>query len=364
MFDLEIYEIVFIAFFAIAFVFGFFAQQKQFCFSGSLKDYIQIKSTKRAASVVMAMIVAIISTQIFASIFEIDLSSSSYFKSNINYFAIIIGGALFGAGMMIADGCSSRSIVKFSQGDANALVTLLFIAIFAFASTKGILFGVVNGFINNQFMIDISSNLSNFTLNIYFVLAILVLLLAYFVKKVKRVFSLYDGVIIGFLVGLSWFISGYIGAESIEKEIQVQALSYVYPSAKTLEFFTFFEITELSIGVCIVLGAIFGAYFSTFFNKKYSFGCTSKMNFNKLKYNMIGGSMMGIGGIMAIGCTVGQGLSGVSTLVFSSFLAIISIGVSGFITGKILYKKDKLPMCFLFEWEDDDKKQKPLDYEI
>ena len=88
------------------------------------------------------------------------------------------------------------------------------------------------------------------------------------------------------------------------------------------------------------------------------------MNFNKLKYNMIGGSMMGTGGIMAIGCTVGQGLSGISTLVFSSFLAIISIGVSGFITGKILHKKDKLPMCFLFEWEDDDKKQKPLDYEI
>ena len=342
MFDLEIYEIVFIAFFAIAFVFGFFAQQKQFCFSGSLKDYIQIKSTKRAASVVMAMIVAIISTQIFASIFDIDLSSSSYFKSNINYFAIIIGGALFGAGMMIADGCSSRSIVKFSQGDANALVTLLFIAIFAFASTKGVLFGVVNGFINNQFMIDISSNLSNFTLNIYFVLAILVLLLAYFVKKVKRVFSLYDGVIIGFLVGLSWFISGYIGAESIEKEIQVQALSYVYPSAKTLEFFTFFEITELSIGVCIVLGAIFGAYFSTFFNKKYSFGCTSKMNFNKLKYNMIGGALMGTGGIMAIGCTVGQGLTGLSTLAFSSALAIISIFISAVITGNILNKYNKL----------------------
>ncbi|GAB1465790.1 hypothetical protein MASR2M54_12900 [Aliarcobacter cryaerophilus] len=65
--------------------------------------------------------------------------------------------------------------------------------------------------------------------------------MAYFVKKVKRVFSLYDGVIIGFLVGLSWFISGYIGAESIEKEIQVQALSYVFPSAKTLEFFTFLK---------------------------------------------------------------------------------------------------------------------------
>ncbi|AXK48681.1 hypothetical protein CRU87_05885 [Aliarcobacter trophiarum LMG 25534] len=363
MFDLEVYEIVFIAFFAIAFIFGFFAQQKQFCFSGSIKDYIQIKSTRRAASVIMAMIVAIISTQLFAYIYDINLSSSSYFKSNINYFAIVFGGALFGAGMMIADGCSSRSIVKFAQGDANALVTLIFIAIFAFASTKGILFSLVNGFINNQFMIDISNYLSNFTLNIYFVLAILILILGYFTKKVKRVFTLYDGFIIGLLIGFAWFISGYIGAESFEKSVQVQALSFVFPSAKTLEFFTFFEITELSIGVCIVLGAVLGAYLSTLFNKKYSFGCTSKINFNKLKYNMIGGSMMGIGGIMAIGCTVGQGLSGISTLLFSSFLAIISIGISGFITGKILHKRDKLPMCFLFEWEDNTK-QKPLDYEI
>ena len=72
---------------------------------------------------------------------------------------------------------------------------------------------------------------------------------------------------------------------------------------------------------------------------------------------------MGTGGILAIGCTVGQGLSGLSTLAFSSALAIISIFISGLITAKILNKYDKLPMCFIFEW-DDEKKNKPIDFQI
>jgi uncharacterized membrane protein YedE/YeeE len=83
---------------------------------------------------------------------------------------------------------------------------------------------------------------------------------------------------------------------------------------------------------------------------------------------MIGGALMGTGGIMAIGCTVGQGLSGLSTLAFSSGLAIISIFISGVITARILNKYEKLPMCFIFEWDDNTQKKsdknKPLDFQI
>src|SRR5574344_694549 len=324
MFELETYSLVNILGLALGIIFGFIAQKNQFCFSGSIKDFLQIKSTKRAASVIMAMIVAVISTQIISNYFEIDLTQSAYFKKDINYFAIIVGGALFGAGMMIADGCSSRSIVKFAQGDSNALITLIFIAIFAYATTKGVLFEIINPFINNPTLIEISKTIDNFQLNIYVVLAVLFVLLYTFTKKVKRVFSLYDGVIVGLLIGAAWFVTGYIGSESMEKEIQVQAISFVYPSAKTLELFTYYQVNEFSFGVCLV-----------------------------------------IGGIMAIGCTVGQGLSGLSTLVFSSFLAIISIFVSGYFTGKYLLKKDKLAMCFIFEWEDENKKKsKQIDFQI
>ena len=363
MFELEIYEIVNILGLFIGIAFGVIAQKNQFCFSGSIKDYILTKSTKRGASVIMAMIIAIISTTLMASYFQIDLTQSSYFKSNINYLAVIAGGLLFGTGMMIADGCSSRSLVKYGQGDSNALITLIFIAIFAYATTKGILFGILNPFINNPFLIEISSKIENFQMNIFVALAILITILLYLIKKVKRVFSLFDGVLIGLLVSISWFVTGYIGQESMEREIALAGISFVYPSAKTLELFTYYEVNELSFGVSMVCGVLAGTFIMSYFNKKYSFGCTSAQNINKVKYNMIGGALMGTGGILAIGCTVGQGLTGLSTLAFSSALAIISIFISAVITGKILNKYNKLPMCFIFEWEDE-KKNKPIDFQI
>ena len=363
MFDLEIYEIVNILGLFIGIAFGVIAQKNQFCFSGSIKDYILTKSTKRGASVIMAMIIAIISTTLMASYFQIDLTQSSYFKSNINYLALIAGGLLFGMGMMIADGCSSRSLVKYAQGDSNALITLIFIAIFAYATTKGLLFGILNPFINNPFLIEISSKIENFQMNIFVVLAILLTILLYLVKKAKRVFSLFDGVLVGLLVSIAWFVTGYIGQDSMEREIALAGISFVYPSAKTLELFTYYEVNELSFGVSMVCGVLAGTFIMSFFNKRYSFGCTSAQNINKVKYNMIGGALMGTGGILAIGCTVGQGLTGLSTLAFSSALAIISIFISAVITGKILNKYNKLPMCFIFEWEDE-KKNKPIDFQI
>ena len=363
MFDLEIYEIVNILGLLIGIAFGVIAQKNKFCFSGSIKDYILTKSTKRGASVIMAIIIAIISTTLMASYFQIDLTQSSYFKSNINYLAVITGGLLFGTGMMIADGCSSRSLVKYAQGDSNALITLIFIAIFAYATTKGLLFGILNPFINNPFLIEISSKIENFQMNIFVVLAILVAILLYLIKRIKRVFSLFDGVLVGLLVSISWFVTGYIGQDSMEREIALAGISFVYPSAKTLELFTYYEVNELSFGVSMVCGVLAGTFIMSFFNKRYSFGCTSAQNINKVKYNMIGGALMGTGGILAIGCTVGQGLTGLSTLAFSSALAIISIFISAVITGKILNKYNKLPMCFIFEWEDD-KKNKPIDFQI
>ena len=363
MFDLETFEYINILGLIIGLAFGAIAQKNQFCFSGSIKDYILTKSTKRAASVIMAMIVAIISTTLIANQFEIDLTQSSYFKSNINYFAIIFGGLLFGSGMMIADGCSSRSLVKFAQGDSNALITLLFIAIFAYATTKGLLFGLLNPFITNPTLIQWSSYISNSSMNIYVVLAVLFIILILLVKKFKRIFTLIDGVLLGLLVSSAWYVTGVIGAESLEREIALSSIAFVYPIGKTLELFTYYEVNELSFPITLVCGILIGTFIMSSLNKKYSFGCTANQNINKVKYNIIGGSLMGTGGILAIGCTVGQGLSGLSTLAFASFVAILSIFISGYITAIFLNKKNKLPMCFIFEWNDDNK-NKPLDFQI
>lgn len=363
MFDLETFELINILGLFIGLAFGAIAQKNQFCFSGSIKDYILTRSTKRGASVVMAMIVGIISTTIVANSFGVDVTQTNYFKSNINYFAIIFGGLLFGSGMMIADGCSSRSLVKFAQGDSNALITVLFIGLFAYAATKGLLFGYLSEFINNPTLIKWSSVIENTQMNIYIVLAILFVILILLVKKVKRILTLLDGVLVGLLVGAAWYITGVVGADSFERDIALTSISFVYPIGKTIELFTYYEINELTFAITLVCGVLIGTFAMSSINRKYSFGCTANVNINKVKYNMIGGSLMGVGGVLAIGCTVGQGLSGLSTLAFASFVAILSIFVSGYITAILLNKRNKLPMCFIFEWNDE-KTNKPLDFQI
>lgn len=350
--DLEIYEIINILGLSIGIILGMIAQKKQFCFSGSIKDYILTKSTMRGSSVIMAMIVAIISTTLVSSYYEIDLSESNYYRENINYFTIILGGLLFGTGMMLADGCSNRHLIKFAQGDSNSLIALVFIGIFAFATAKGFLNGFLSPIINNPTLLEYSALLGNITMNIYIVVGILFAILLLLVKKVQRIFTLWDGVLVGLFVAFAWYVTGVIGEESIERIVNLEAISFVYPTAQTIDLFSNYRVNELTFSISLLLGVLIGAFLMSKMNRKYSFGCTSGQGENKAKLNMIGGALMGTGGVLSIGCTVGQGLTGMSTLAFASFVAIISIFISGTITAILLNKKDKLPMCFIFEWKE------------
>ncbi len=352
----EIFEIVNILGLILGVIFGMIAQKKQFCFSGSIKDYILTKSTIRGASVVMAMIVAIISTAFVSSYFKIEFFETPYYKENINYFVIVLGGLMFGVGMMLADGCSNRHIIKFAQGDKNSLISILFIGIFAFATVRGFLSGFFSPIINNPTLIQWSALIEEKVMNIYVVLTILVLILFVLIKKIKRVFSLWDGVLIGLLVATAWLITAVLGEESIERVVNMEGISFVYPTGKTIELFMLYQVNELTFSISLVLGVLIGAFTMSKFNKKYSFGCTAAKGENRVRNNMIGGALMGTGGVLAIGCTVGQGLTGLSTLAVGSGIAITSIFIGGVISAIYLNKKDELPMCFIFEWDDKDSK--------
>jgi uncharacterized membrane protein YedE/YeeE len=354
--EYEIYKIVNILGFVLGLMFGAVAQKCQFCFSGSIKDFMLTNSTKRGASVVVAMIVVIVATTFIAYINEIDLTATNFYKDNVNYFTIVLGGAIFGAGMIIADGCSSRHLIKFAQGDNHSLVTLIFIGIFAYVTTKGILYAPLQLVTQNETLLDLSSSIGNFTLSLWFILPLLLIILWFLIgKKLSRVLSLSDGLFVGLFISIGWYITGVIGADAMERSISLTSMTFVYPTAQTLELFTQYELYNLTFGISIILGILVGAFAMSRFNRRYSFGCTSNIKRNKLGYNMVGGAMMGVGGVLAIGCTVGQGLTGLSTLAFASFVAISSIMISGFITAIFLKRKDKLPMCFVFDWEDDCK---------
>ena len=346
---LELYQMVNIFAFLIGLIYGVVAQKTQFCFSGAIKDFILTKSTRRAASVLTAIITAIIASQVLAHTYAIDLAKSVYLQTDINYFSILLGGGLFGVGMMLADGCSSRHLIKFSQGDLHSLVTIIFIAVFGYISAKGVLALGLEPIMKNEFLLRVSAWFPNQALPIYVVVPFLIIALWKVVPRFKNLVSCIDGVLVGLLIGLAWYVTGVLGFDDFEP-LPLEALSFVYPSGKTLEYLMFFSGSTLSFSVSVVFGIVLGAFVMSFFNKKYRFGCVISQKNNKLRNGIIGGMMMGIGGIMAMGCTIGQGLSGISTLAFSSFLAITSIMVSAYFTAKYMEKRDALPRCFNFDW--------------
>ncbi len=347
--DLELYQTINIFALFIGMIYGIVAQKTQFCFSGSIKDYILNKSTRRSASVITAIITAIVSSQLLSTLYAIDFDQTIYLQTDMNYVTIILGGALFGIGMMLADGCSSRHLVKFSQGDLHSLVTLLFIAVFAYMTSKGVFSSLFAMLEQNETLISLSAFIPNRPVPVFLAIVLLLVALYRVLPKFKNIFSCVDGLMIGLLIGLSWFVTGVIGFDEFEP-LPLEALSFVYPSGKALEYLMFFSGSTLSFGITVIFGILAGGFIMSLFNKKYRFGCAAPQNDNKLKHAMIGGSLMGIGGILSLGCTIGQGLSGISTLAFVSFLAIASITASAYFTAAYMAKKNALPGCFTFDW--------------
>ena len=348
--DFEPYQVVNIFALIIGLIYGATSQKTQFCFSGSIKDYILTKSTRRLASVLTAIIIAILSSQLLSHLYHIDFHESIYLHTEVNYITIILGGVLFGSGMMLADGCSSRHLVKFSQGDMHSLITMIFIAIFAYITSKGLFAYPLSLLEKNEILISISVFIPNSTLCIYMVLPFLLFALWKLVPKFKNMFSSIDGMIVGLLVGASWFVTGVLGFDDFDP-LPLEGLSFVFPSGKTLEYLMFFSGSTLSFSITVIFGILTGGFIMSLFNKKYRFGCAAPEKSDKLKNAILGGSLMGVGGILSLGCTIGQGLTGMSTLAFTSFIAISSISISAYITAKYMAKKDALPSCFAFDWK-------------
>ena len=346
---LETYQAINILALFIGLAYGAVAQKRQFCFSGAIKDYFLTGSTRRGASLLAAMITAILSTQLLSSLYDIDLGQSIYLQSAPNYLAIIAGGVLFGIGMMLADGCSSRHLVKLSQGNLHSLITLLFIAIFAYMSAKGLFAYGFDLLEHSSALVALSELVPNSALPVYLVVPPLLIALVKITPSPRHLLKCIDGVLIGLLVGAAWVVTGLIGADPFDPVV-LESLSFVYPSGKTLEYLMYFSGATLSFGVTLIFGIIAGGFFMSLFNKKYRFGCAAGSSDQKLRHAIFGGALMGSGGILALGCTIGQGMSGLSTLAAASLLATLSIAVSACFTAAYLARREALPGCFVFEW--------------
>lgn len=341
--------------FALAFAFGAIVQRTNFCTMGGVADIVNFGEWTRMRQWLLAIAVAIAGTTLLDAVGLIDVRWSFYTSARFTPLAYIAGGLMFGFGMVLAGGCGSKSLARAGAGNLKSVVVLLVLGVVAYMTLRGGLALFRVGVLEQIGLTlgtrqDLPSLLAN-SLDARSAWHVGLGLsaaggLAWFVLRDRSFWSfdnLLAGLGIGGIIVAVWFVSGYIGyveehPQTLEQTFlrtnsrQMESLSFVAPVAWTLDYLMFASDAnkELTIGIVAVLGMLLGSTVYALATGRFRW--EGFRDTEDTANHLVGGALMGFGGVAAVGCTIGQGLSGVSTLSVGSFIALASI-VVGAISG-------------------------------
>ena len=346
---------VLIATFAITFLLGAVMQKTGFCSMGAVSDAFIMSSWDRLRQWFLAIGVAIIGFALMSYLGQIDPLKSIYTSSKLLWLSTLVGSVMFGFGMVLASGCGSKTLVRIGGGNLKSVIVFLVLGLSAYMTLKGFL-GVIrintldSVFITLSTPQDLPSILSPVLgvarTSLHLALALIVgfAFIAYALssKAFWTAENIFAGVFVGFAICAVWWISGHLGyvAEDpntleevflVTNSGRMESLSFVAPYAYSLDWLMMYSDTSkvITVGIIAVFGMISGSAFVALVTK--SFRWETFRNTEDTANHLVGASLMGFGGVAALGCTVGQGLSGISTLALGSLLAL-----PGFIFGAYL----------------------------
>ena len=322
----------------IGLMFGFLAQRSRFCIRrglvgepGERGDALSLWLT--------ALVVAVVGTQLLVATDMIDISEHRFMSSDVALLAIALGGVLFGAGMVFARGCASRLTVLTGTGNMRALVAILTFAVVAHATLKGAL-APARVWISS-FTTDLGDfvSLSAFPGgSMVWLGAFAVALIGAVVALKPRTRNLIFGSLIGLLVPAGWFLTGSLLFDEFDP-ITMESLAFTSSSSESLFWTIAGTAIEPGFGVGFLFAVIVGSMATSLIFGEFSWqGFTSE---TPVSNYLIGGSLMGVGGVLAGGCTVGAGLTGVSTLSVAALLALVSIVIGAIATNALSSSKPR-----------------------
>ncbi len=334
--------------FGLGIVFGAVAQRTHFCTMGAIGDIVNYGAWDRMRQWLLAIAVAIIGTNLLAYAGLIDLSKSLYTAPRLMWLAYLVGGCLFGFGMVLASGCGSKTLVRIGSGNLKSLVVFIVLGLSAFMTLRGILalprVNVIEAFSTTlptaqDLPSIIAGKFGDKSLLQIVVAGVISLLLALFVlasRSFRTAENLFAGITVGLIIVAAWYVSGHIGyiaedPNTLQEAFiatnsgKMESFSFVAPYANTLDLLMMWTDTSktVSFGIAAALGVITGSMLVALAMRTFrweGFG-----SIEDTANHLIGAVMMGFGGVTALGCTIGQGLSGLSTLALGSFMTFGAI---------------------------------------
>jgi hypothetical protein len=342
--DLPITTVVASLGFGLGLVFGITVQRSNFCTMGSISDILLMGDWNRFRAWMLAIAVAMLGSQALQVSETVELRETIYLTTNLGWFGAILGGLMFGFGMTMAGGCANRNLVRIGGGNLKSVIVILFMGIFAYTTLRG-LTGLVRVQIEGFTMLDLealgleSQGIPDILTALFglpaavargaTVLALAGGLLWFCFRSAAFRGSKRDiaaGLIIGVLVPAGWYATGVIGYDEFEP-LPLTSYTFVAPAGNAIQYFMTFTGSTIDFGIAAVGGVIAGAFLAA--KAGGQFRIEAFAGAGDMQRHMIGGSLMGMGGVMALGCTIGQGVTGLSTLAIGSAIALVSIVAGG-----------------------------------
>ncbi|MBS83371.1 MAG: hypothetical protein CMD65_04465 [Gammaproteobacteria bacterium] len=348
-------------------VLGIVVNKTNFCTMGAVSDWVNIGDLNRFKSWMLAIAIATLGVSLLElnNIINVSESRIPYRNSIFFWPRYIFGGLMFGIGMTLTSGCGNKVLIRFGAGNFKSLIVIIVAGLMAYLMTRTDFYGIAF----HSWMSPISPDLAMIGINDQSIPSILFLdnkshLLSFFVSLSISILlfififrkgeftqnndNILSGLTVGFVVVLAWFITGgSLGKEWIEANdfldtpmpsVGVQSVSFINPMGETLIFVkNSADMYYLTFGVTILISTILGSFIYSIFSRSFRFEWF--ISTNDFLRHIIGAVLIGIGGVLSLGCTIGQGVSGVSTLALGSFITLGSIILGAALTMKIEYYK-------------------------
>ena len=339
--------------FGLSVVFGAIAQRTHFCTMGAVSDIVNMGDWTRMRMWLMAMGVAMIGFNSMVALGWVQAGQSVYAGPKLIWLSNLLGGLLFGFGMVLASGCGSKTLVRIGGGSLKSLIVFVVLAVAAYATLRGIaavarvatVDAVALTLPTGQdlpSLVAFASGWAKGPLALGLGLLIGGALIGFALARPegRQGDALLAGLGLGAVIVAVWWVSGRLGhlAEhplTLEEVFlatntqRMESLTFVAPMAYTVDWLILFSDKSkvLTVGIVSTFGVILGSAAVALSNR--SFRWEGFANTEDTANHLVGAVLMGVGGVTAMGCTVGQGLSGVSTLALGSFIALAGIMAGG-----------------------------------
>jgi uncharacterized membrane protein YedE/YeeE len=359
--QLDLYSQSLLWAFGLSVIFGVIANKANFCTMGAVSDWVNIGDLSRLRAWFLAIATAIIGVGILEYSGSIDMSLTTsnetsnppYRSANLIWLRHLVGGLMFGVGMTLASGCGNKTLVRLGEGNMKSLVVLAIMGIAAW----WMLFSNFGYTVFLQWMLPLSIDFSQHDIAGQDITAVLAgvsgsatpvlglsvallfgCALLFWVLRARDFREnrelLSAGLIIGLLIVIGWYVTAGASGQALLDELDfmdqrpfftgAQSLTFIGPSGHVVQYLKEgFAAIYLTFGVATLAGVIVGSFLYTLFFRKLRIEWF--ITWNDFMMHAIGAILMGIGGVLAMGCTIGQGITGVSTLALGSILTLVAI---------------------------------------